>query len=173
MKKAGMLVAIVAAMALALCLVGCGPQLNSEKTLGGMTFSVPSDWTEISLSPDSDKTFAKDGNNIAASVSTASPYGKTDFASETPESSLESWKKSATSGPEKAEDWNAEKVSESTIDDVPCVVYEVSYKTSSSGEETVMSSQIAYIYKSDAHYQLSVSGDAVKMDDLLKTVSIS
>ncbi len=89
MKKAGMLVAIVAAMVLALCLTGCGPRLDSEKTIGGMTYSVPSDWEEVPFSSDSEQLFlAKDGNSIDAFATAAD--------SETPEDSLESWKESAT-----------------------------------------------------------------------------
>lgn len=172
-EKAGMLVAIVAAMALALCLTGCGPRLDSEKTLEGMTYSVPSDWGEVSLSSASSQMFAKDGNIISVSVDAIPPYGRTSFIHKTPEDSLEQTKKTDTSSPLNGEDWNAEKVSESVIDNVPCVVYEVSFKTSASGEESVLTSQTAYLYKSDAHYELTISGDAVKMDDLLKTVSIS
>lgn len=161
---------IAAALVAALALVGCsasGVQLDREVEVGGMTLSVPSDWVEDGDDESSDfldmeygsRTYFEDPDAIYSDGIYAR-YSNTDL-DETPEDSFKSIY---------GDDVEYELVKETVIDGVPVQVYAFPYVRVDNGEDTVRYE--AYLYQYDMHYEITVYGDSVSIDDVLETVEL-
>lgn len=158
--------ALVSVLALAGC-AGSGVKLDREVEVGGMTLSVPSDWVENGYDDSNDfldteygsRTFVQNPDEIE-SVGIAVYYSNISL-DETPEESFKS-----TYG----DDVEYELADEMVIDGVQTYVYEFPYTSPVSGEDKVRYE--AYLYQYDMHYEITVYGDAVSIDDVLETVDL-
>ena len=68
------------------------------------------------------------------------------------------------------DDVEYELVEETVIDGVPVQVYVFPYVRYDNGEDVVRYE--AYLYQYDMHYEITVYGDAVSIDDVLETVDL-
>lgn len=166
MKKGIAAAALVAVLALAGCSAS-GVELDREVEVGGMTLSVPSDWVEDG----DDTSYESIGDAYGSRTYFADPdatYSDGIYArysnislDDTPEESFKSIY---------GDDVEYELVEETVIDGVPVQVYEFPYVRLDNGEDAVRYE--AYLYQYDMHYEITVYGNAVSIDDVLETVDL-
>ena len=176
MRKAGLAAGIAIVLTMALALIGCSNSvtLDRQVTIGGMTLKVPSnfvetvdDYTSGSTTNVSYRYTDQESKGIYVSVSN-SKYS----LQRTVEDELDSFKETCTLDAN-AHDVYTNIVSEGIIDGAQVTICEEGMQTTDKGgKEYKMDFTVAYIFNSKAHYEITVYGDGVSIDDVLKTVSL-
>lgn len=174
MRKAGLVASLAIALAMALALVGCssGVALDRQVTVGDMTLKVPSKFVEkvndrstASETSISCQYTDQEGRGIFVSAND----GKYSMQ-RTVQNELDSFREMCRDI--KATDVYTNQVSKDVVNGAEVTVYEQGYKyKDKNGDEHQSDTKVAYIFGGKAHYEITVYGDGMSIDDVLKTVS--
>lgn len=164
MKKVFAAAALVAVLALAGC-SSSSVQLDREVEVGGMTLNVPSDWVEDGDDTDYDfsdhvfghRSYSYDTDNESERSYISVFYSNVDL-DETPDESIASIY---------GDGMDYEVVDEPVIDGVKTQVVKYLFDGNSG-----TSMYEAFVYGFDMHYEITVVGDKVSIDDVLETVDL-
>lgn len=175
MRKAGLIASLAIALAMALALVGCSGNiaLDRQVTVGDMTLKVPSKFVEkindsstaSEMNVYTQYTDQDGGKGIFVQANNGKYYMENTVQDE-----IDMYKK--TCNQVKGYDIYANEVSSDVVNGAEVTIFEQGYKFKyGNGDEGRSDTQVAYIFGGKAHYEITVYGDGMSIDDVLKTVS--
>lgn len=174
MKKAGLIVSLAIALAMALALSGCssGVTLDRQVTVGDMSLKVSSKFVEkvndSSTASEMD-VYSQYTDPESKGILVSAKNGKYTLKS-TIQDELDMYKK--TCSQVNGYDIYANEVSSDVVNGVEVTIYDQGYKyKDGEGNEHQGDTQVAYIFGGKAHYEITVYGDGMSIDDVMKTVS--
>ena len=177
-KKTIALAVCVLGAAMALALTGCGASLDRDTTVQDMAISVPSTWAEepndansetggsvwyIDTDPDKDET---EFDAILVSYEAVEPSD----ASTAEEAMTE--KQAQYEEDFAITNWDIEDSDEFVIDGAKVTTYEYSFEKTIDHVTQKYEYRIAYLYSPTTHYVIQVYGDAVSLDDIIRSVEL-
>ena len=173
-KKAGLAASLAIALAMALALAGRGSSvaLDRQVTVGDMTLKVPSKFVEKindSSTASEMSIYSQYTDQEGKGILVTANNGKY-YLQETVKDEVDMHKK--TYEQVKGYDIYANEVSSDVVNGAEVTIYEQGYKyKDGKGNEHQSDTHVAYIFGGKAHYTITVYGDGMSIDDVLKTVS--
>lgn len=173
MKKRIMAIMVCAvAFVMAIGLAGCSSAtvLDKEVTIGDMTIKVPSGWAE-SVNDFSTSAYTSGYNTYSSDDLTSDITISYSSVPIDPEQQLESTRKALESDPVNVTGWYCNDLGSDAIANSTVSKYEYGYTDSSTDRES--KKYVAFVDSPELDYEITVSGDDVKLDDLLISMNIA